>query len=373
LYGGAQFGGERLAYSGVMSDSWTMAVARDDLRRTTLVQHDVPEPAEGEVVLRVDRVGLTANNVTYAVLGDDFRYWEFFPPGPRGLGDEWGLVPLWGFSEVAESRVSGVEVGQRYYGYLPSGGHLLVRPGRVDARGFREGSEHRVDLPSPYNAYVLTSADPAYQADQEDLLAIFRPLFFTSYMLADHLADQEYYGAKALVFSSASSKTAYATAFELRGRGPRLIGLTSAGNVGFTWELDCYDEVLSYDEIAALDPDSSYAYVDLSGTPGTRAAIRERLGAGLVRDIAVGLTHQVPNVTQAGEFFFAPVQMRKRSTDWGRETLDARFAEAWQRFSGFARAQIDLDLGHGPQALQAAWLETVEGRTPPRTGHIVVC
>ncbi len=201
------------------------------------------------------------------------------PPGARGLGAEWGLVPLWGFSEVAASRVPGVEVGQRYYGYLPPGKHLLVRPGRVDSRGFRDGSEHRADLPSPYNAYALTSTDPAYRADQEDLLAIFRPLFFTSYMLADQLVDQQYYGAQTLLISSASSKTGYATAFELRGRGPRLIGLTSTGNVAFTRKLDCYDEVLSYDEIAELDVNQPYAYADLSGAPGTRAAIRQRLGA----------------------------------------------------------------------------------------------
>jgi len=40
-------------------------------------------------------------------------------------------------------------------------------------------------LPSPYNAYALTTGDAAYRADQEDLLILFRPLFFTSFMLAD--------------------------------------------------------------------------------------------------------------------------------------------------------------------------------------------
>src|SRR3712207_7922901 len=46
---------------------------------------------------------------------------------------------------------------------------------------------------------------------------LFRsPLFLTSFMLADQLEDNRFFGARALVLSSASSKTAYGTAFLLR-------------------------------------------------------------------------------------------------------------------------------------------------------------
>src|SRR5690349_5516689 len=200
-----------------MTASWTMAVGRNDLARATVVAHRLPEPADGEAVLRVHRVGITANNITYAVLGDSFRYWEFFPATSRGLDERWGLPPLWGFCEVESSTVSGVEPGQRFYGYLPPASHLLVRPGRVDGQGFRDTSGHRADLPSPYNAYRRTTGDPAYDAAREDLLILFRPLFFTSFMLADHLVDRDFFGARTLVLSSASSKTAYAAAFELHG------------------------------------------------------------------------------------------------------------------------------------------------------------
>src|SRR5687767_6793437 len=153
-----------------MTDSWTLAVARDDLTRTALLDTPVPEVSEGQALLRVDRVGVTANNVTYAVLGESFRYWEFFPAGPG-----WGLVPLWGFAEVAASRAEGVEVGTRVYGYLPPAGHLLVQPERADARGFRDATEHRTSLPSPYNAYALATGDAAYEAEREDLQVLFRP------------------------------------------------------------------------------------------------------------------------------------------------------------------------------------------------------
>ncbi|MEU4420846.1 DUF2855 family protein [Actinoplanes sp. NPDC024001] len=353
-----------------MPASWTFAVARDDLGRTIRVESETPVPGDGEALLRVDRVGLTANNVTYAVLGDALRYWRFFPGEPRGLGPEWGLPPVWGFAVVERSAVAGVQVGQRVYGYYPPASHLMVRPERVDATGFRDAAAHRADLPSPYNAYRSTVDDPAYRADQEDLLILFRPLFFTSFMLADQVADNDFYAADALVLSSASSKTAYAAAFELRGRGPRLVGLTSPGNVAFTRSLGCYDDVLTYDEADALDPVPT-VYLDLSGAPATRAALRRRLGDRLVRDIAVGLTNQIPNAEAAGEVFFAPNQMRKRRQDWGRDGLDGRFAEAWQRFAGTAEKWVDVRAGAGPQDLEKAWLDVLHGRTPPRVGHVV--
>ena len=77
---------------------WALEVDRDDLTATSLLETEVPEPADGEALLRVDRVGLTANNVTYAVFGDSMRYWDFFPSQPG-----WGRVPLWGFADLVAS------------------------------------------------------------------------------------------------------------------------------------------------------------------------------------------------------------------------------------------------------------------------------
>ncbi|MEV6491745.1 DUF2855 family protein [Actinoplanes sp. NPDC051633] len=330
----------------------------------TVVEAAVPEPGDGEALLRVDRVGVTANNITYAVLGAALKYWEFFPLADRSLG----VPPMWGFGDVVATNAAGVEIGQRLYGYYPAGSHLVVRPDRVDAQGFRDASAHRAQLPSPYNAYRLTTGDAAYDAGQEDLLILFRPLFFTSWMLADLLADQSFYGAETLVLSSASSKTAYATAVEIDG--PRLVGLTSPSNLEFTRGLGCYDEVLTYDEIASLDP-APTAYLDFSGRSEVRAALREHLGDRLVRDVAIGLTSQSPNAMSAGEVFFAPDQMRKRTKDWGRDVLDARFSEAWRRFSGTASGWVDVALGQGSEGLREAWLDVLSGRTPARTAHVV--
>lgn len=354
----------------MVTSPWTFAVSRGDFDKTVVADGgDTPSPGSGEVLFRVDRVGLTANNVTYAVLGDAMRYWEFFPPEARGLGPEWGLPPLWGFADVVASRVPGVLEGQRFYGYLPPASDLLVRASRVDETGFHDASPHRAALPSPYNSYRLTTGDPAYRHDQEDLTILLRPLFFTSFMLADYLADNDFFGASTLVLSSASSKTAYGVALSLVGSGPRLVGLTSPGNVSFTSSLGCYDLVLPYDaELGDLGPT---VYLDLSGAPRIRAGLRARLGASLVRDVAVGLTNQVSDVGAADELFFAPSQMRKRSQDWGRDELDRRFASAWQGFTAAVGGWLSVEVGHGAEGLRTAWSDVLAGRVPPNVGRVV--
>ena len=351
--------------------AWTLAVDREDLSNATLVEGEVPEVGAGEALLRVDRVGMTANNVTYALMGVAMRYWDFFPAEP-GLG----LVPLWGFADVVESRTDGVEVGSRVYGYLPPSSHLRVQPVRVDERGFRDGSAHRQALPSPYNVYALTTADPAYESDRENLQVLYRPLFYTSFMLVDQLDDNGYFGADVLALTSASSKTAYGAAFLLKGNGPEVIGLTSASNVEFTESLGCYDRVVSYDAISELDASQATAYIDVLGSGEVRANVRKHLGPSLVHDAVVGVTSQEA-FAAAGQtdpqpvFFFAPDQIHKRTGDWGREELDRRFGEAWQRFAPVVEDWVDVVEQQGPEALREVWLEVLGGKSAPRTGHIL--
>jgi hypothetical protein len=351
--------------------AWTLAVARDDLANTSLIEADVPEVGAGEALLRVDRVGMTANNVTYALMGDAMHYWDFFPAEP-GLG----LVPLWGFADVVASRTDGVEVGIRVYGYLPPSSHLLVQPVRVDERGFRDGSANREALPSPYNVYALTTADPAYEAHRENLQALYRPLFYTSFMLADQLEDNGYFGADVVALSSASSKTAYGAAFLMKGNGPEVVGLTSAGNVEFTQSLGCYDRVVAYEKISELDSSRPTDYVDVLGSTDVRMRLREHLGKSLVHDAVVGITSQ-ESFGAAGltdpqpTFFFAPDQIHKRTGDWGREELDRRFGEAWQRFAPVVEGWVDVVEHHGPEALRDVWLEVLSGGSAPRAGNII--
>ena len=351
--------------------AWDLLVARDDLTKTQLVAVDEPTAAAGEAVLRVDRVGLTANNVTYAVLGDAMGYWKFFP-----ADDGWAHVPLWGFADVVDSTVDGVEVGQRYFGYYPTSSHLVVQAGQVTETGFRDVAEHRAALPSPYNGYQLVDTDPAYEKEREDLQALYRPLFFTSFMLADFLADNDFFGAGTAVLSSASSKTAYGTAFLLEGI--RRVGLTSAGNVGFTESLGCYDEVMTYDEVRSLPTDVPTVYVDMAGSKELRSELHAHLGDALVHDAVVGITHF--DETGGGgsalagakpTFFFAPDQMAKRRADWGAGGLEERYGEAWRRFVPHVEGWVDVVEGRGAQALKDVWLEVLANKSAPRVGNVL--
>lgn len=214
-----------------------VVVERRQLATAALRTRNLPAPealAEGQALLAVGEFALTANNVTYAALGDALRYWEFFPAG-EGLG----IVPVWGFAEVLASRCPGVEPGERFYGYYPMASHLLVAPAQVRGSGFVDASEHRRNLPSVYNQYLRCSSDPLYRASDEALQMLLRPLFTTSFLLDDFLAEHAFFGATDLLLSSASSKTAIGLAFLLqrnraqRGQDYRIVGLTSAGNRAF--------------------------------------------------------------------------------------------------------------------------------------------
>ncbi|HEX8865621.1 MAG TPA: DUF2855 family protein, partial [Lentzea sp.] len=80
-----------------MISRWTVVVDRDDLTKTEVLHDELsPELGDCEVLLRTSHVGLTANNVTYGVIGDLIGYWKFFPVSAEGRG----VIPLWGFADV---------------------------------------------------------------------------------------------------------------------------------------------------------------------------------------------------------------------------------------------------------------------------------
>ena len=73
-----------------------LRVRRDDLASCELVEDESlgGELRDGEVRLRVERFGLSTNNITYAVLGDRLGYWRVFPrPCRLGSYPRLGLCP----------------------------------------------------------------------------------------------------------------------------------------------------------------------------------------------------------------------------------------------------------------------------------------
>jgi hypothetical protein len=348
-------------------------VKRDDLRECRIAESDTPEVGPGQALLRVDTFGLTANNITYAVMGEAMSYWDFFP-----TQDGWGRVPMWGFAEVERSEAEGVEAGTRLYGYLPPSSHLLVTPVNVDGQGFVDGSPHRAALPSAYHRYSATGADPFYRADTEEMQMLLRPLFFTSFLIDDQLDDNGLAGRGPIVISSASSKTAIGAAFLLAQReGVELIGLTSARSVEFVEGLGIYGRTVAYDAIDSLDQGPA-TYVDVAGDGAVRQAVHTHFGDELNHSMAVGVTHWEDFGSGQGELpgpapklFFAPDRVVKRSKDWGADELMQRAAEAWHPFCEWTAGWLKTIPSQGFDGIESAYLDVIEGRVNPKTAHVI--
>jgi Protein of unknown function (DUF2855) len=352
-------------------------VKRDDLRECRVAESPTPELEPGQALLRVDSFGLTANNVTYGVMGEAMSYWNFFP-----AEDNWGRVPVWGFAEVELSEAEGVEAGTRVYGYLPPSSHLVVTPASIDPSGFVDASPHRAELPSAYHRYLATDGDSFYRADTEEIQMLLRPLFFTSFLIDDQLADEDLTGRGPIVLASASSKTAIAAAFMLAQRdGIELVGLTSPRNEEFVADLGIYDRTVTYDDVDSLERGPA-SFVDFAGDGAVRKAVHSHYGDELVHSMAVGVTHWEDFGAEAlsgGEglpgpqptFFFAPTRVTKRAADWGRVDLEQRVGDAWHPFCEWTSSWLETIPGEGFEAVRSAWGEVLEGRVEPKTAHVI--
>ena len=348
-------------------------VRRDDLRECRIAESEMAELARGQALLRVDSFGLTANNVTYAVFGEAMSYWNFFP-----ASGGWGRVPMWGFADVERSETEGVEPGARLYGYLPPSSHLVVTPTDAGEPGFVDGSPHRAALPSAYQRYLVTDADPFYRADTEAMQMLLRPLFFTSFLIDDQLADEGLALRGPVVISSASSKTAIAAGFLLAQReGVELVGLTSTQSEEFVRGLGIYGRTVTYDALDSLERRPA-TFVDIAGDGEVRLAVHSNFGDELVYSMAVGATHWEEFGASEGElpgpspvFFFAPDRVVKRSEDWGGASLQARVADVWHPFCAWTAGWLDVIRGQGFEAVQSAYLDVLDGRVDPKTAHVL--
>jgi Protein of unknown function (DUF2855) len=353
-----------------------LEVDRNELHRMRAVEAPTRPLGPGEARLGIDRFGLTANNITYAVFGDSMGYWQFFPAG-GGAGDSWGRVPVWGFADVIESEVAGLHRSTRVYGYFPMSTELVVRPGRIDDRGFTDLAAHRQPLSSVYNRYSFSRSEPIYSPDREPQQTLLWPLFITSFVVDDFLGDHQLFGASQVVISSASAKTSIAAAFLLAGRPHvEVVGLTSPANLEFVRSLDCYHRVIGYGEVAALSR-SDACYIDVAGRADITHAVHTRIGARLRYSMVVGDTHWDHRSEGTGRppgpnptFLFAPDQITKRRREWGRDGFEQRVADSWNRFDPWTDSWLTVRDVTGAAEVESAYRDLLEGRVDPRIGHV---
>ena len=347
-------------------------VDKHDLRCTRFDKVDSVPLDDGEIRLVVDSFALTSNNVTYAAFGDVLQYWNFFP----AADEAWGRIPVWGFADVAESRHPDIRAGTRVYGFMPMSTVFVVSPGHVNEQGFTDLAPHRQAMASTYNRYAYVSEHSLHLPCREEHHMLLWPLFFTSYLIDDVIADASRFGAELVVISSASSKTALITAHLLHARGDKVIGLTSPDNREFVQELGCYSSVLTYDNLQAL-PTNTAVYVDIAGNGRVTAAVHEHYGNDLKHSMIVGNTHwnesSPPSAALPGPtptFFFAPNQIAKRTAEWGSAELDQRVSSSWEHFYAWASKWVEFQYVVGHQGVDSVYRELLDGHSNPRVGYI---
>jgi hypothetical protein len=348
-------------------------VKRDDLTQTRMVTTAALTAGEGEAIIRVDRFALTANNITYGVAGDMIGYWNFFPAAAG-----FGRIPVWGMGTVSASHHPELTVGTRIYGYLPMSSELKVKPERVNARGFVDAAAHRAALPAVYNQYSVASVANGFDPSRDNEAMVYRPLFTTSFVLDDYLADNGRFGAGSVIVGSASSKTGFGLAFMLKRRGgARTIGLTSAANRDFVARTGLYDHIVTYDAVATLPLESS-VFVDMAGNRKVLAGVHHRLVDDLKASIGVGITHwesrdSAPPEVLPGpkpSMFFAPSQIVKRHQELGPAEYQRRIADATAAFFGAVDDWVTID-EHPFTQVEGVYHQVLRGLAPDRAAVVV--
>ncbi|MDO6478152.1 DUF2855 family protein [Shimia thalassica] len=341
---------------------------------TQIMMDEVPsEPLEaGQARLKIERFALTTNNITYAATGFVIGYWHFFPSGIDGQG----IVPVWGFGEVVESRSEFAPVGERFYGFYPLADELVITPEPQGGAVILDVTEHRRKLPVVYNRY---NRGKPKTPEEEGLQSLLQPLLATSYLLSDWLQDNGFFEAEQVIIGSASSKTGLGLCKFLAEISPRpvtVVGLTSAGNKDFVVAQSGCDSVVVYDEIETLEKIPS-VYVDMAGNAEVKQRLHAHLGDLLRHSSAVGTSHWdqfQPKQELAGpkpQFFFAPSQIEKRRADWGPGEIERQITGAWKRIASDAQTWLDLKEHQGLDAALPVYDALAKGQAAPRDGHVI--
>lgn len=352
----------------------TLEVRKDDISRTRIAERQQPNLKDGEILVKIDRFALTANNITYGVVGEKIGYWKFFP-----ADEGWGVIPVWGFADVQESNCADVRVGERLYGYFPMGTHLVMKPEKVKPDRMVDGAAHRAGLPPVYNAYARTMAEAHYDPAMDNERMLLFPLYATSFCLYDYLVDNKWFGAGQILISSASSKTAIGLAMALADdkTSPDAVALTSAGNLGTVSRLRLYSSVHAYDDIASIESSVPTVIVDMSGNGRVLSDLHRHFGDNMRYCSNVGVTHYEENqmgpdfIRERSAMFFAPGHIQKRAAEWGPGVFEKKAFVFWRDAAVRSRSWLKFEKALGMKGLEAAYLRVLKGESSPDCGVIV--
>lgn len=349
-------------------------VGKGDIDRIRWVEDDIPTLQDGQVRLDLGLAAFTSNNISYAITGNRFGYWQFFP----AQDEDWVRIPVWGFATVTGSNVDAIKVGERIYGYYPMGRTLTVEPAAIKPGFFMDKTAHRVSLPAVYNQYMRCQDDPTYAPDKEALRSLFVPLAATAYGLADWMQQADYLGADAVICLSASSKTSLSTAMMMAPhKGDRkTIGLTSARNKAVVEQIGVYDHVLTYEDISSIDTSIGYVLMDFAGDGAVSSQLHQHLGENMMHHTSVGASHPTAPRKQPGmiaertKLFFMPSYAAERIKETnGKFLIDMQMVAG--KVADDAGSWMQCKAANTRSDMEALYAEVRDGKLAPDEGGIL--
>ncbi len=360
-----------------LTELWTN---RKDFRKTKIVKTSIPSPDQGEVLVAIDKFGLTANNVSYALAGDAIGYWNFYPTPEEAAAEHWGKVPVWACANVIASNSDDIAVGERLWGFFPMASHVILKPGKITEDQFFDFADHRRELPSLYNTYRRTQAEPDFVQQYENERCLLVPLFTTAFVLYDYLLFNQLFNAKQILIGSVSSKTGFALAKMLHDDPAvtaKIVGITSTGNRDFVNQLGCCDQIVTYGEEEQIDSNLTSAYVDMSGNISLTTTLHNALGDNMVESAMVGASHweaggkmaELPGVKPV--FFFAPSHISTRDAEWGAGATMLKGMEHSLNVAAELNHLIDIEWVNGADQLQTIWRELLDNNIAASRGLMV--
>ena len=355
----------------------TLLVNRTDFADVALVSADDAALADGSIRVSIGPWALTANNITYMAVGDMIGYWKFFDPKDYGIQmDGFGRMPVWGYAQVTESKCTDVPIGTLIYGFFPIAQSFDMKPVKLTPLGFQDGTAHRTELHPVYNGYTFVDKDPSFAAHR-DLQPVLRPLFTTSFLIDDFLADENFFDAEQVLLLSASSKTAMGTAYCLKQRSNiKVTALTSEGNKAFTQGTGFYDKIYTYDTITDMNPDVKTVVVDMAGNGIVTGNVYDHFEENIIYNCMVGKSHwdgappTTPKLGAPAVMFFAPDRIKQRLKDWGGETFAKNLAARWLPFCDSAQDWLEIKESHEVTELLKTYKDFLNGDVGPSKGYL---
>lgn len=357
-------------------------VNKQDFTKTRLLENNTLNAEtpllDDEIIVRVDSFALTANNITYAVLGEKLGYWQFFPASDNA-DNSWGIIPVWGFATVISSHSNDITVGEKLFGYFPPTSLVKMTATQVSSQRFFDGSAHRAALPPGYNVYRRVLAEPGYNETYDKQRMLLFPLYITSFCLCDYLESNQWFNAEQVIIISASSKTSIGLAYGIDDSesAPQLIGMTSSRNHAFVNKLGVYQQVINYGDLSQLNPKLKTVIVDMAGNAEQLKAIEQHMAGNLAFCLQVGLTHWdeasviSPLSHTESEMFFAPGHIQKRIAQWGAKEFEHKSMSFMAKSTQRSTSWLAFTSIESIEEMAEVYADVCKGVLAPEKGIII--